>query len=375
MRLNIVICGGHLSPALAVIEKLRKRRDYQIFYIGRKNVFEGDKAISLEYATIKKLNIPFYFLSSSRWQRSTTRHTLPSLLKFPFVMFQSLVIILRIRPKIVVSFGGYVALPVCISAWLLGIPVITHEQTHILGLANRIISRFAKIVCLSWPDTKYLPKNIKTVVVGNPIRETILYPAKSNLVNFGNKELPILYITGGSLGSQSINEAVKEALPYLASRFRIIHQCGIAGGERDFKSLTKHKSLLPEALRGNYCLVKHTAPAKVGSILKQSSLVISRAGANTVLELEAAGTPTIFIPLPWAADMEQEYNAKILEKDGQAIIIKQEQLTSHTLVKTIETMMSNLFKYKKNIRKMPRQVFLSATLRIIELIDSYTSFI
>lgn len=368
---KIVICGGHLAPALAIIQLLGKKKDYKIFYIGRKYAAEGDKAVSLEYLTISKLNIPFYSLNSSRFQRHLTWYTLPSLAKFPLAAIQALYFLLRIKPKIVLSFGGYVALPVCLWARLLKIPVITHEQTHILGLTNRIICKFAKVLCLSWLDTKAVPKGVKTIFTGIPIRADIFSPAKTETVDFGNKKLPLLYVTGGSLGSYSINRLISDTLSYLTSRFRIIHQCGGSNNEADFKLLSQLRGSLPAKYSKNYWPITHVNPSYIGSILHNASLVICRAGANTVIEIAVVGTPTIFIPLPWSAEGEQEYNAKMLESVGLAEILRQEQATSEKLIKTIELMMENLVCYRKKASFARRLIKTEATKILVELIESY----
>ncbi len=170
MKLLIVAGGGgHFAPALSVIEKLPK--DWDLLLVGRKYSLEGDAALSLEYQTAERMHIPFRMLTTGRIQRKLTRHSLLSLLKTPIGMVQALSILRDFKPDVVLSFGGYVAVPLVLAAHFLRIPIIIHEQTFGAGLANKISSRFADKVCISWEESrKYFP-NGKVVVTGNPVRK------------------------------------------------------------------------------------------------------------------------------------------------------------------------------------------------------------
>ncbi|OGF99280.1 hypothetical protein A2Y99_01185, partial [Candidatus Gottesmanbacteria bacterium RBG_13_37_7] len=320
-KINIVICGGHLSPALAVIEVLQKRKEYRLFYIGRKSALEGQSDFSLEYQTITAKGIKFLGIQTGRFQRHLSLWKILLMIKMPIGIFQSLYLMLRIRPRLILSFGSYVALPVCFIAWILGIPIITHEQTLILGLSNRFISRMANVLCISFSGTKYVPKGVKTIVTGLPVRKSFFYPKKNDLLDFGNKRLPLIYITGGSTGSQSINSIVSMIMNQLTEKYRVLHQCGSADSDRDYKVLHFRRNLLPEKNKFNYLVVKHINIDLIGIILQNSNLVISRSGANTVAEIALTGVPAILIPLPWSANQEQEYNARMLAVAGLAKII------------------------------------------------------
>lgn len=371
MKLKVVICGGHLTPALGLIEYLEKRKNYQTYYIGRKYALEGDKALSLEYISVRKMGLPFYTLHCGRLQRSFTRYTLLSLAKLPVSIIQSFFILHKIKPTVIVSFGGYVALPVCLAAWFFQIAVITHEQTHILGLTNRVIARFAKVLCLTWPETKYLPAKVKIVLTGCPLREYKYLQQKNEILDFGEQNLPLIYITGGSLGSAAINKVVDEVLSHLSSKFRIIHQTGAANSGKDFQKLQQLKKSLPKTLQRNYKLVKHIDPDIVGNVLNSCQLVIGRAGANTVLEIQSMGKAAIFIPLPWAASNEQEENARRLENFGSAVMIKQDELTPKLLLNTIDSIFENFEFYERKARVAQRELILDGAKRLTELIDLY----
>lgn len=369
MDIKIVVCGGHFTPAWAVIEEMKNNKNYRIVYIGKKNPFEGDKSLSLEYQTIVKFKIPFVSLYCGRLQRFLSWYTIPSFIKLPIAILQSLIILLKVKPNIILSFGGYIALPVCFAGWILNIPIITHEQTHVLGLTNRLISRFAKLTCLSWEKTDFVPSGIKTSVTGIPIRKEILFPKITRIVNFGDKKLPIIYITGGSLGSHSLNFIMGNIISELIHDFRIIHQCGSYKGGKDKDFLLDIKKSLPLNLRDNYCIFNHLSSKDVGTILNQAKLIIGRAGANTVSEIAAVGIPAVFIPLPWAADNEQYKNAHMLEILGGAIIIMQDQLNTKLFTSSIRQITDNYHIYSQNAKKA--KIFFSQTAakKIIELIE------
>lgn len=370
---KIVICGGHLSPALAIIEKLQKNKSVQMYYFGRKNALEGDKAESLEFRTVNNLQIPFYSIISSRYQRVYTRHTLFSLLKFPLGIVQCFILLMHLHPNIVVSFGGYLALPVCLSAWLLGIPVISHEQTHSLGLANKIISRFAKVICLSFKDTTGIPKNRKIEVIGNPFRESMFSGTDQKIIDFGDRKLPLIYITGGNLGSQTINSIIGKIIPVISSQYRILHQCGNANDEKDFKNLIQIKNSLPAKSNSNYRITKQIDPSCIGTVYRNASLVIGRAGANTVAEILYFGLPSILVPLPWAGSHEQEKNALTVKESGIGEIILQDKLTPENLLIKIDSMMKKINQYKRKSSGEYKNINVNAAEKIVNLINAYAN--
>src|SRR6185437_3796515 len=142
--------------------------------VGREYAFEGDSALSLEYQTAKRLGLAFEPLTTGRIQRKFTKHTFGSLAKIPVGLTQAKKIITRFQPDIVLSFGGYVSVPVVLAAAANRVPIVIHEQTLQAGLANKIASRFAAKICISWEESaKYFPKN-KIVLTGNPLRKEFL---------------------------------------------------------------------------------------------------------------------------------------------------------------------------------------------------------
>lgn len=343
--MKIILIGGHLAPALSVLEALPK--DAKILFVGRKYTLEGDSALSLEYKTITSLNIPFVGLNTGRLQRRITRFTFFSLLKLPLGIIKSFLILIGFRPDIVVGFGGYVSIPVILCAYILRIPIVIHEQTMKAGLANKLLSRFAEKVCISWQTSvKYFPKN-KIAVTGNPIRKFTISssPAIEHLSLFNNK-LPVIYVTGGSSGSHVINIMIEGIIKELLLKYNVIHQAGDARQYRDFDRLKQLRDSWPEKLRDNYILEKFIDPSQVGDLLKLSSLVVSRSGMNIVSELIHFNKPAILIPFPFSQHNEQMENAKFLEKIGLGVVLKQSEINQEKLLQTITLMFDNINKYK-----------------------------
>lgn len=367
--MKVILIGGHLSPALSVLESLPK--EDKVLFVGRKYAFEGDSSLSLEYETVTSLNVPFVGLNTGRLQRKFTTHTISSLLKLPFGLLKSFVTLVKFRPDVVVGFGGYVSFPVVLSAYLLRIPIVIHEQTLEAGFANKILSRFASKVCISWNSSRRYFRKEKIVFTGNPIRESKDSSTGSGSKLKINKErnnLPLIYITGGSSGSHFINVLLEGCIKELLEKYNIIHQTGDAQEFRDFDRLEKLKNNLPPELSRRYILKKFINPSEVSDLLHEASLVISRSGMNTITELIYFEKPSLLIPLPYSQNNEQLKNAKFLERLGLGKVLLQNELDSKKLFQAISLMFNNINNYKIDIaerKKLPRK---SAAQSIIEVI-------
>jgi len=335
---RIVIVGGHTTPALALIEEIRETSpEWEIYYFGTKYAHEGTKALSFEYKTLEKLKfIKFIPFSSGKFYRHFSLKALTSLLKIPLGFCQSLYLLLKIKPKIIVSFGGFLSMPVVVTSWFLGIPCVTHEQTKTLGLANRINLRFVKVIAVSFPESlKDLPKE-KSVFTGNLLRKQIFakeFPEESQIFKFlkGNK-LPIIYITGGKSGSEAVNRVVFKARDQLRKKFSLVHQIGV---DRN----------LEEMRIKNYFALRFVKDLDLGPLLNKTRVVISRAGANIIYELLALNKPAVLIPLPFTSGDEQRKNAEFLRKNKLAAVIEQKELTPEVLLRIIFEIVNNDKKY------------------------------
>ncbi len=351
---KIIITGGHLTPALATIEELRKDPNVEIVFIGRARSTEGDRAPSAESVVIPNLGIKFYSITPGRIQRKFTRYTLWSIGKIPIGVFQALGILSRERPNAILSFGSYVAAPVVFAGWVLGVPIITHEQTLNPGLSNRFVSRFAKKVAVSWEDSMNAFPKSKAVLTGNPIRSELLNLKKKRVFR------PTVYITGGNQGAHIINEMVVEILPDLLEKYLVIHQTGSSETYKDFETLSAFASQLPAKLKTRYTIGKWFGSEESVEIFSAAALIVGRSGANTVSETMALGIPAVYIPLPIAAKNEQLKNAQVMEKLGAAIILPQERLTPKRLLAAINLVMTNYKKYQQQAKLARRSLNLNA---------------
>lgn len=336
---KILITGGHLTPALAVVSELKKRNISNILWVGHKYAQMGTTTPSAEYNQVTSLNIPFISLKTGKlirdWSFSTFFYGIKNLFSIFLGFLQSFTIILKEKPDLVVSFGGYLALPVVISAKILGRKVITHEQTLVVGLANKIISKLADKVLVSWNESlKYFPKN-KTNFTGNPIREDIFKVQQSTLLDELDTTLPILLVYGGNQGAHEINKRIFNILNDLVKDFNIIHQTGNSSVTKDNLQAVHVKASLPLELRNRYKPIEYINGTDVGAVLNKADILVSRSGANTISEILALGKLSILIPIPKTSHNEQTLNAQFVEKNGLAIHLAQDKLSEQKLYQTI----------------------------------------
>lgn len=344
-KMNIVFTGGHAgTTALAVVEAIKKTNlDWEIHWIGPLYAVEGKKEVTLEAKLFPQEKIVFHPLFSGRVQRKFTLWTIPSLLKIPFGFFHALSLLLRIRPKAILSFGGFSAFPVVVVGWFLGIPVILHEQTAAAGRANRFSSFFAtKIALARESSTKYFSKK-KTIITGNPIFSSY-FKIKPTQIHSGT---PIIFITGGSRGSTSINSLIEGSLPYLLNKYRLIHLTG----PFDFSKFEKIKEDLPVGLKNNYEVYQSLLPSEMSVNMEKADLVISRAGANTISELIAAKEPCLLIPIPWSYLNEQTKNAEYARDFGIARIMDERQASPDGFIKEIDNIFVDLKTIQEKVKE------------------------
>lgn len=335
---RIIICGGHHNSALVIAESLIKK-GHRIYWLGHKHSMIGDKKPTAEYLEVTKKGIPFIDIKAGKFQKKY--RFFENLARIPLGFLQSFLAVLKIKPKIIFSFGGYIALPVTFSGFLLGIPVVTHEQTAVSGKANKLIAKIAKKIFISFEETKNSFPEKKVIFSGLPLRKEIF---EGNKKIFSNSQKTI-YITGGKQGAHFINEAVFEVLPSLLLRFNIIHQCGSTTLFNDIEKAKEIREKHKEKGE-NYLVKEYFFTEEIGNVFKTADFVISRAGAHTVYELLALEKPAILIPIPWASNNEQEKNAKILVENSLGEILSQEELKRGMLLETIENFGKNLGNYK-----------------------------
>ena len=348
--MKLLITGGHLSPALALIEELQKtKKEVDIVFVGRKYPLDKEKTLSLEYKEINKKNLTFISIEAGRLTRAISVFSLISIVKIPLGFVQAFFIINKHRPNLIMSFGGYLALPIVFWGYVFRIPVFTHEQTIKPGLANRLISFFSKKIFVAFEEVKNnFPKN-KTYVSGNPVKPSIFKIEKKPFQI--KKDRPVIYVTGGSLGSHSINLHIKKIIVSLLHCYIVIHQTGDTKEYHDYDELLIIKNQLPKELQSRYFLIKHFFDDEVGYIYSLTNLVVGRAGANTFFELLALKKPALFIPLPWSSGREQQHHAEIFAKAGCGEIFHQIE-PSEKLLRLIYQMIGKIDYYQNNFKHL-----------------------
>lgn len=355
MKSTIVFTGGHHNSSL-VIAKMLKKQGYKIAWIGHKYASSKDKSLSAEYQEVTACDIPFYPLKTGKFYR----HVNPfEYLKIILGFFQSFSYLIKIRPSLVVSFGGYLAVPVVIVSWLLGIPSVTHEQTVTVGWANKAISPFVRKILLTHPSSlNQFPKN-KAEVVGLPLEEEIL---NENC----QKEFtpPLIFITCGKQGSHTINQAVFPIIPELVKDFTVIHQ---TGANTRFKDVEKARRLRDSL--GEYKSRYFTAPYFFGkefaTYITSAHVVVSRSGAHTAYKIAYLGKRSVLIPIPWVSHNEQMKNAKLVQESTPTIILEEKDLSSQSLLEAINQ--AAKLKNKPAVTTLPT----NATQKIHDIIHQY----
>lgn len=349
--MKLLITGGHVTPALAVIDEIQKEyKDVQILFVGRKYPVDRDTAISMEFQEVQRKIIPFIHLEAGRFTRLVNFRSLRHILKIPHGFINAWNIISKEKPDAVLTFGSYIALPIAVSAFVQHIPVYTQEQTIHPGLSNKIIGHIAKKIFVSFEESARFFNGKKTIVSGNPVRSCILSANFSSLSIA--KGRPVLYISGGSLGSHSINVHILTILPKLLKRFTVIHQTGDSAEYKDYDECLKVKNALSTNIQSFYIIKKHFLEDEIGAVYNASNLFIGRAGANTFFELIALKKPALFIPLPWSAHKEQQKQAEFFKKHNIGAVFNQSS-PSEELYKQILFMIEHLEDFKQSFRRLP----------------------
>jgi UDP-N-acetylglucosamine--N-acetylmuramyl-(pentapeptide) pyrophosphoryl-undecaprenol N-acetylglucosamine transferase len=334
--MRILITGGHLTPALSFIDYIQKQKTGdKLFYVGRHYSQDAVQQESVERYEVEKINILFLPFSAVRLGHSQIFHSLPQFFKS---IQKARRILQEHKIEMLLSFGGYVAVPFAFAAFSLRIPIVTHEQTLATGFANMVIAFFARKVAVSFAETaKEFPAH-KVVVTGNPLREGV-FLSRHQKPEWLPREIenPILLIMGGNQGSQALNELVLKVLPELVQHWTVVHQCGKPTSERHYKNvLETAKTHLPEKEQSSYFVHEWIDDEDLFWLYRNSFGALSRAGANSTQEIAVAGLPSILVPLPSAHKDEQRRNARWLVNEGASILIEQAALNEITLFEALE---------------------------------------
>ncbi len=303
--------GGHIFPALAVADYLKKA-GWRIVWLGTKGGMEESLVVQKGYE-IKCIDF-----SGLRGKNLIIWFTLP--LRLMLAFWQSAKLLFQLRPDVVLGMGGYPSFPGGIMAVLLNKPLLIHEQNSIPGLTNKILVKFADKVLIGFP---YAIKDKKVVFSGNPVRNEISQldsPEHRYEGRSGNLKLLII---GGSLGAKVLNTIVPQALKLIPDSVRplVVHQAG----EKHLESL--NKNYVEAGVEGELVVFIEEMAVKYS----ECDLVICRAGALTVAEISSAGIASILVPFPYAVDDHQTYNANFLSNNNAAVLLPENELTPDSL--------------------------------------------
>ncbi len=352
--------GGHVSVSSAVISALRERYNIpysNLLYIGGDLGMEEEKnGKSIEQKRFKDADFQTEYIRAGKLQRSFSLRGILLMFRTVLGFLDSFRIISKFKPDLVISTGGFVSVPVCISAYLNKIPVYLHEQTAAIGLSNKIVSKFAKKIFVAFKESlPYFPEE-KTFHTGNIVRKDIfktngkgeiVKPLKEMIVN--QEKYPILYISGGGQGSHILNMTVREILPVLLQDFQVILQTGDNQAYKDFDLAVQEKRKHSEEQQKRFLPVKYIYDEEIGFVLNNIDMYIGRSGANTAYEMGILKIPSIFIPIPWVTHNEQERNANILKDSGLAEILPEGELSREKLVLVIKRFWKEVTSGSRNI--------------------------
>lgn len=310
--------GGHTSPALAIIEELRKRDPYLLLnWIGKRGAIEERVA--------RRAAAPFRAVPAAGWPRKRGPRQLVAAMKFLLSALISLRYVRSFQPQVAVGVGGYVSLPALLAAQWLGVPTFIHEQNKRLGMANRLLARKATRIFLSYPDTLGAYPRDRAVVTGNPVRAGFTAPPERDAARRGlglDSAAPVVLVVGGSQGAQSINRAVAGWVAGLKpGEAQVLWMTGPHGIEE------ARRAASTSAARVEVFAFIDDMPAACAA----ADLIVSRAGASSTAEIAAIGRPSVLIPFPFATDDHQTRNAEAFVEAGASVLLPDRDCTAESL--------------------------------------------
>ena len=316
--------AGHAWPIILVAKSLAKNQRAKILYVGSRQ--------GIEKHLVKNTEIPFKGILVGKRRNYFSLANYWDIIKTFLGIIQTLFIILSFRPDVIFAKGGYVTVPILFWLVFFKIPLVIHESDVVIGRANLWAAKKAAKICLGFPIEYYSATQNdhpdlsldKLIYTGIPVDPGFLQTP----VKMGEK-LKLL-VTGGSQGSSKINHLISEILPELTKKYEVYH----VAGKKDFPELQKMG--YPE---DTYHLYEFTA--HMPRLMRDADLVVSRAGANTLAEIAAAGRPSIIIPLKIATGEHQVANAQVLAKKNAAVVLSEEKLTSSSLLAIIDSLMAD----------------------------------
>ena len=319
--------GGHIFPGLAIVDELLKLP-------GERSVVWIGSSSGMDRSIVEGHGVRFIGISTGKLRRYFSWKNFTDLFRIAGGFFASMGILMRLKPAIVFSKGGFVSVPACLAARILKIPVITHECDFSPGLATRINARVASDVFVSYEETaRAFPERMRqrVTVTGNPVRP-VFYSASAErgraFLGCSDSALPILLVLGGSLGARQVNEMVLGSLESLCANFVVVHQTG----EQNRDQAASDVSPTVKERYKPYAFIRE----EMADVLAAAALVVARSGANTVWECAAAGKPMILVPLEKGSSRgDQVENARYFVSHGAAIMLTGSEATSERLAETV----------------------------------------
>lgn len=339
--------GGHVFPALAVAKQLGSE-GWQVLWLGTRS--------GLEAGIVPETGIPIRYISVGGLRGKGLVALLLAPVRLLRAFYQSLAILMSFKPNVVLGMGGFVSGPGGLASWFLRVPLVIHEQNAVPGTTNRVLSYFAKSVLQAFPNA--FSHSAKVILTGNPVRQALL-TLPSPWVRFQSRNGPLrLLVIGGSRGAQALNELCPKALGLLPSTMRpeIRHQTGAAHVEPT------------QAAYQNMGIVAEIVPfiQDMAEAYAWADLVLCRAGALTISELGVVGLGSILVPYPFAIDDHQYHNARFLEKEGAAILIRQSDLNPQVLADYLMRFASDRAQSLKLAKAAKQAAHLNATSLVVQ---------
>lgn len=311
--------AGHVLPAVPVMRALRAR-GAELAYVGSAGAAEADYLAGED--------VPYYGVASGKLRRYFSWRNLTDAFSVLRGLWQSYWLLRRLRPDVIFSKGGFVSFPVVLAGWLRRIPVVAHESDFSPGLANRLAMPFLSALGTSFPIERPPRLRGELIHCGSPVRPELLDgdPARGRERAGAAADVPLVLVTGGSLGAESLNAVVRQAAPQLITWCHLVHICG--PGKATRLDLPRYRAF--EFVGEGW-----------GDLLAAADAVVSRAGANALFELLTLGKPNLLVPLPRSASRgDQIENAAYAEQAGYSLVIAESELDADRLTDAIRDLLA-----------------------------------
>ena len=320
--------GGHFYPLIAVAEELRASdTSLELYYFGPD---------PYNKALLDSHQIQFIYCPAGKLRRYFSIQNFFDIFRSFFGVFVAFFKLFVIYPDVIFSKGSYTAVPILVAARFLRIPVVIHESDSKPGRANKMARKFARYIAISYDDAAPFFPPEKTALTGIPLLKEVTAINENPHKTLGiPNDKPLIYVTGGSLGAERINNSILRTLPELLPHFRVFHQAGDANV--DALRNTAKSLLEGSPLAQNYYIVGSIPGATVSLLLDAAALVITRAGSTTLFEIATHGKPSIVIPIPEEVSHDQRSNAYAYARSGAASVIEEKNLTEHLLTSEIRS--------------------------------------